>query len=102
MNHASPQITPITIARPTIVRTMLAPPELVECDAPVDPLRLSGVFSPPALSEGLNADAGLANASRQAPSAAIAGATARESGIDLVIEGRLRGRVALVIGSRGA
>ncbi len=97
MIQVSPQITAITIARPTIVRTRLAPPELV-CVAPEAALRFSGAFSPLVLEGAVNASAGQAEASRQAPSTAVAVATARKSRIGLVIEGRLRGRVARVIG----
>lgn len=56
--QVSPQITAITIRRPTIVRTMLAPPELV-CEA-VEGERLSGVPSPPLLELGVKACAGQA------------------------------------------
>jgi hypothetical protein len=106
--HDSPQITAITIARPTIVRTML-PPEPLGWGTPDPPGRLRGVFSPVAAAEEpafapvavplfAIAAAGQAAASRQGPRTAVAVATARESGFNLVIEGRLRGRVARVIG----
>src|ERR1700743_2192707 len=81
--QARPQITAITIASPTIVRTTL-PPEPAECDPVETGLRFRGVFSPapvdvfelPAASAG----AGQAPTNRQAPAAAAAVAAARESG----------------------
>jgi hypothetical protein len=80
-------MTAITIASPTIVRTMLAPPLLLVWALEVGALRLSGVFSPlPACDEEAASAAG-AHVSRQSEDAAAAAATARESGIDLVIEG---------------
>src|SRR6202034_4279030 len=84
--QASPQITAITIASPTIVRTMLAPPVLVVWVPALEGLRFSGVFSPPLLAGGVNAEAGHANASRQKPSTATTCAAARKSGGDLVIK----------------
>src|ERR1035438_753190 len=88
-------MTASTIARISIVRTMLAPPPLEpdECEVLGEGLRFSGVLSPPFLVLGENAETGQAKASRHAPDTAVACATARESGISLIIEGRLRGRV---------
>jgi len=64
---------------------------MLACGAVVEGVRLRGVFSPPPFKDGVNAAAGQANASRQAPSAAVTCATARESRVSFVIEGRLRG-----------
>src|SRR6185437_16656604 len=75
----SPQITAITIARPTIVRTRLAP-EPLEWVLPADEPRLKGVFSPlPSACPLPDAAAtpGHARATRQAPVAAAAVAAAR-------------------------
>ncbi len=86
-------MTAITIASPTIVRTMLAPP-LLEWDPAVLGPRFSGVFSPPVLAAAAaSPEVGHASAKRHAPRTAAAVAAARGSGINLVIEGRLRGRV---------
>jgi hypothetical protein len=65
---------------------MLAPPVLVVWEEALEGLRFSGVFSPPLLAGGVNAEAGHANASRQKPSTATTCAAARKSGIDLVIK----------------
>ena len=99
--HESPQITAITIARPTIVRTMLGPP-VAGCEDPgAGALRSSALPSLPGASfDSVNAAAGQANTSRHEPSTAATVAAARESGVSFVIEGRLRGRVVPVIGSR--
>ena len=93
------ETTPIVeYGMPIDAGTMLAPPELV-CTVEAPELRFSGVFSPLATAVPLaREEAGSADASRQAPSAAAAVAAARESGISLVIEGRLEVRVARVIG----
>src|SRR5579871_3239516 len=99
--HDSPQMTAITIASPTIVRTMLAPDPLVECALPAEEPRFSGVSSPRPAARAVPAAAaacGDASASRHAPVAAAAIAATRWNRFGFVIEGRLRGRVDLVIG----
>ena len=90
-------MTPITIARPTIVRTRLAPPPVLarrgRARGRVQVQR--GVFRRRRRRGGPRGGHGGAGQGERAmrPNAAAAVAAARESGISLVIEGRLRGRV---------
>ena len=84
--HESPQMTPITIARPTIVRTRLAPPVLTVGVPVLDDFRLIAVCSPAPVLCAPAAKAAHGRASRHKPSAAAAVAAARESGVSFIIE----------------
>src|SRR5271167_1993641 len=85
--HESPQITAITISRPTIVRTMLGPPALA-CELVAGEERFSGLASLPVLVAGVKAGAAGAQASTATPSTGIAAQrAARKSCGNLIIEG---------------